>query len=49
MVLLIAIIAAIALTLRHRAGLKVQDVAGQVAARPGERVRIVKIPVEREP
>ncbi len=49
MVLLIAIVAAIALTMRQRAGLKVQDVARQVAARPQDRVRIVKIPVEREP
>ena len=49
MVLLIAIVAAIALTMRQRAGLKVQDVARQVAARPQDRVRIVRIPVEREP
>jgi NADH-quinone oxidoreductase subunit J len=49
MVLLIAIVAAIALTMRHRPGLKVQDVARQVATRPQDRVRIVKIPVEREP
>jgi NADH-quinone oxidoreductase subunit J len=49
MVLLIAIVAAIALTMRHRPGIKVQDVAAQVAARPRDRVRIVKIPVEREP
>ncbi|HEY7739289.1 MAG TPA: NADH-quinone oxidoreductase subunit J [Steroidobacteraceae bacterium] len=49
MVLLIAIVAAIALTMRQRPGLKVQDVARQVAARPRDRVRIVKIPVEREP
>ncbi len=48
-VLLIAIVAAIALTMRRRAGLKVQDVASQVATRPEDRVRIVKMPVERDP
>ena len=48
-VLLIAIIAAIALTLRRRPGLKVQDISRQVAARPEERVRLVNMPVEREP
>ena len=48
-VLLIAIVTAITLTLRHRAGLKVQDISKQVAARPADRVRIVRMPVEREP
>ena len=48
-ILLIAIVAAITLTMRHRPGQKVQDVASQVAARAGDRVRIVKMPVEREP
>ena len=42
MLLLVAIVAAIALTLRHRQGLKVQKIAQQVAARASERVRIVK-------
>jgi NADH-quinone oxidoreductase subunit J len=48
-ILLIAIIAAITLTMRHRPGQKLQDVSSQVAARAGDRVRIVKMPVEREP
>ena len=48
-VLLIAIVAAITLTLRRRPGLKVQDISKQVAARPADRVRIVRMPVEREP
>ncbi|MGQ0383556.1 MAG: NADH-quinone oxidoreductase subunit J [Gammaproteobacteria bacterium] len=46
-VLLIAIIAAIALTMRRRPGLKLQDISRQVAARPKERVRLVRMPVER--
>jgi NADH-quinone oxidoreductase subunit J len=48
-ILLVAIIAAIALTLRHRPGLKLQDIQRQVSARPGDRVRIVKMKTEREP
>src|SRR3990172_1207064 len=48
-VLLIAIIAAIALTLRRRPGLKLQNISRQVSARPRDRVRLVKMPVEREP
>jgi NADH-quinone oxidoreductase subunit J len=40
--LLVAIVAAIALTMRRRPGLKVQDVSRQVAARAKDRVRIVK-------
>jgi len=42
--LLVAIIAAIALTMRHRAGLRVQDISRQVSVRARDRVRIVKIP-----
>ena len=42
MVLLVAIIAAIALTMRKRPGLKPQDVAKQVAVRREDRVRLVK-------
>jgi len=45
--LLIAIVAAITLTMRHRAGLRVQDVGAQVAVRARDRVRIVKM--ESEP
>jgi len=44
--LLIAIVAAISLTMRKRAGLKQQDVAKQVAVRAADRVRIVKMPAE---
>ncbi len=48
-ILLIAIIAAITLTLRRRPGLKVQDISSQVAAQARDRVRVVRMPVEREP
>jgi NADH-quinone oxidoreductase subunit J len=41
MLLLVAIVAAISLTLRHRVGLKVQDVGRQVSARASERFRLV--------
>jgi NADH-quinone oxidoreductase subunit J len=40
--LLIAIVAAISLTMRKRTGLKLQDIAKQVAVRSEDRVRIVK-------
>ncbi len=46
--LLVAIVAAIALTMRHRAGLKAQDVAGQVSVRAKDRIRVVKMPAETE-
>ena len=46
MLLLVAIIAAIVLTMRKRKGLKVQDVNAQVAVRSEDRVRIVKVPVD---
>jgi NADH-quinone oxidoreductase subunit J len=45
--LLVAIVAAIVLTMRHRKGLKVQDVAAQVATRREDRVRIVKVEAEK--
>jgi NADH-quinone oxidoreductase subunit J len=45
--LLIAIIAAISLTMRKRANLKQQDIAAQVAVRREDRVRIVKVDAER--
>ncbi len=45
--LLVAIVAAIVLTMRHRAGLKAQDVAGQVAVRAKDRIRIVKMNSEQ--
>jgi NADH-quinone oxidoreductase subunit J len=47
-ILLLAIVAAIMLTLRHRPGLKVQNVARQVAARRADRVRLVKMPAETD-
>ena len=46
--LLLAIVAAITLTMRRRAGLKVQDVAKQVAVRAEDRVRIVKVEASTE-
>jgi len=45
-VLLIAIVAAIALTMRRRPGLKTQDVSRQVAVRRQDRVRLVKVEPE---
>jgi NADH-quinone oxidoreductase subunit J len=47
MLLLVAIVAAISLTLRHRVGLKVQDISRQVSARASERVRLVKMESEQ--
>jgi NADH-quinone oxidoreductase subunit J len=49
MVLLLAIVAAITLTMRKRPGLKVQDVVKQVAVRREDRVRIVKVESSKEP
>jgi NADH-quinone oxidoreductase subunit J len=40
--LLVAIVAAISLTMRRRPGLKPQDVAKQVAVRREDRVRLIK-------
>jgi NADH-quinone oxidoreductase subunit J len=48
-ILLIASVAAIVLTLRHRPGLKPQDIAAQVAVRREDRVRLVDMPSERKP
>jgi NADH-quinone oxidoreductase subunit J len=45
--LLVAIVAAIALTMRGRAGHKVQDISKQVAVRAADRVRIVKMDAEK--
>jgi NADH-quinone oxidoreductase subunit J len=42
MVLLVAIVAAIALTMRRRRGLKHQDISRQVNVKSAERVRLVK-------
>jgi NADH-quinone oxidoreductase subunit J len=49
MLLLVAIVAAIALTMRRRAGLKYQDINAQVAVRPEDRLRIVKMDAEKRP
>jgi len=46
-VLLVAIIAAISLTLRHRPGHKQQDIAAQVAVRRDQRLRLVKMDAEK--
>jgi NADH-quinone oxidoreductase subunit J len=46
--LLVAIIAAIALTLRRRTDTKAQDPAQQVAVRRQDRVRLVSMPAEKE-
>ena len=47
MLLLVAIVAAITLTMRRRTGLKQQDVAAQVAVRSADRLRIVKMDAEK--
>jgi NADH-quinone oxidoreductase subunit J len=48
-ILLVAIIAAIALTMRPRRMTKAQRVAQQVAARRAERVKLVKMEAEKKP
>jgi len=49
-ILLVAIVAAIVLTMRKRTGLKPQDIGAQVAVNAKDRVRIVKMDAEgREP
>ena len=45
-ILLVAIVAAITLTMRRRPGQKIQDVSKQVAVRAQDRVRIVKMDAE---
>lgn len=47
-ILVVAIIAAIALTLRRRPGSKYQNVSKQVAVRSKDRVRIVKMAAEKK-
>ncbi|MBV9344041.1 MAG: NADH-quinone oxidoreductase subunit J [Gammaproteobacteria bacterium] len=49
MLLLVAIVAAIALTMRHRVNLKQQDINAQVAVRAADRLRIVKMDPEPRP
>ena len=48
-VLLIAIVAAITLTMRRRPGHKAQDISAQVAVKAKDRVRLVSMPPERGP
>jgi NADH-quinone oxidoreductase subunit J len=45
--LLVAIVAAIVLTMRKRKGLKLQDINAQVATQAQDRVRIIKMAAER--
>ena len=47
-ILLLAIIAAITLTMRKRPGLKVQNIAKQVSVRAKDRVRLVKMDAEKK-
>ena len=46
-VLLVAIVAAISLTMRQRAGYKQQDISAQVAVRRQDRVRVMKVDSEQ--
>jgi NADH-quinone oxidoreductase subunit J len=46
-ILLVAVVAAIVLTMRHRTGHKAQDIAAQVAVRAKDRIRIIKMPAEK--
>ncbi|HNP35377.1 MAG TPA: NADH-quinone oxidoreductase subunit J [Woeseiaceae bacterium] len=47
-ILLLAIVAAITLTMRKRPGLKVQDISAQVSVRAKDRIRLVKMKSESE-
>ncbi len=47
-ILLLAIVAAITLTMRKRPGLKVQDISAQVAVRSKDRLRVVKMDSEKK-
>jgi len=47
-ILLLAIVAAISLTMRKRPRLKVQDISAQVAVRREDRVRVVKVESSRD-
>jgi NADH-quinone oxidoreductase subunit J len=47
-ILLLAIVAAITLTMRRRPGLKRQDISKQVAVRREDRVRIVKVEASKD-
>jgi NADH-quinone oxidoreductase subunit J len=47
-ILLLAIVAAITLTMRKRPGLKLQNISEQVAVRAKDRIRIVKMDAEKK-
>ncbi len=47
-ILLLAIVAAITLTMRRRPGLKVQDISKQVSVRAKDRIRVVKMDAEKK-
>ena len=47
-ILLLAIVAAITLTMRRRPGLKVQDIAKQVSVKASDRIRVVKMDAEKK-
>jgi NADH-quinone oxidoreductase subunit J len=47
-ILLVAIVAAIALTLRRRESIKHQDPAKQIAVKRADRVRLVAMPSEKK-
>jgi NADH-quinone oxidoreductase subunit J len=47
-ILLVAIVAAIALTLRQRTGIKSVDAAKQVAVKRADRIRMVSMPSEKK-
>jgi len=47
-ILLLAIVAAITLTMRKRPGLKVQNISAQVAVRAKDRIRVVKMDAEKK-
>ncbi|MCB1627187.1 MAG: NADH-quinone oxidoreductase subunit J [Xanthomonadales bacterium] len=48
LVLIVAVVAALALTLRRREGVRSQDVDAQVAVRKTDRLRVVKMPSEKK-
>ena len=47
-ILLLAIVAAITLTMRKRPGLKRQDISAQVSVRAEDRIRVVKMDAEKK-
>ena len=47
-ILLLAIVAAITLTMRRRPGLKVQNISKQVAVKAGDRLKVVKMDAEKK-